>query len=381
MDSSPKCEILIVDDEEGAVAPIRNRFEAQGAVARISDPEDVTCQQVLKANVVLVDFQLQPWMREAESLKAQDEPIGKLPKDGLALASVLRRHVQEEENPPTAFVILTGRIEDLAGPVPGEYRNHALARINNLEWVFEKSSPDVVRQVMSLGQAVEQLPHTWSNEEGRSRINLLKLLGEEPADDEDVAVIEDVLRCLPPLHEISEWSHGITVLRWLLHRILPYPSFLLNTQYLAARLGLSDTSLAQEFKDTASPLRAGLAGCEYTGILRDFDGPRWWRSKIELFLWENLSGRASDLDAVRQFVTAKAQKDLAPSDPAHHPVVCIGEDYSAVPGFASIEDAVRLQPDDWPSYAANAWASMEQVREPGKLRSLVVDADRERLEL
>lgn len=378
-------EILIVDDEEGELGPIRQRFEKAGVGVRVSSPEEVTWQQVIDANVVLVDFQLQDWIRETERLVAQNEPIGRLPADGLALASVLRRHVQDRENPPTAFVILTGQISSLADPVPGEYRNHALARINNLEWVFEKNAPtaDLVRQVMSLSQAIKHLPRGWPDQEGHSQSLLLKLLRAGTTDDEDAAVVEDVLRCLPPLHEISEWSHGITVLRWLLHRILPYPSFLLNSQYLAARLGLDDAALKAELANTNSGLRAALAegGCEYKGVLHDFDGLRWWRAKVELFLWQNIGGRSSNLDAVREFVNSLVEGDLAPSNPAYHPVVCIDKEYRAVQGFSSIDNAARLQPDDWPPYAGAAWGSLEQVRESDKLRSMVVDADRERFGL
>lgn len=386
--SSQPCEILIVDDHPDDVSPLKLNFEGQGASVEVCKPDDVTQKQIIVAKVVLVDFEFDEWVRDAGELYEQDAPIGRLPVDGLALASVLRRHVQDTEHPPTAFVILTGQLPVLGGVLPGEYRNHALARINNLEWVFEKSLPasSLVRQVMSLRHAVLQLPARWLPDQNEHSLNtLLKLLcaHETTSGADNAAIREDVMRCLPPLHEISQWSHGITVLRWLLHRILPYPCFLLSTQYLAARLGIDDTALKAELAREDSPLRAALSGCEYKGILHDFDSLRWWRSEVELWLWQGTQGRASNLDAVREFVGSQVGGSLAPSEPLYHPVVCIGDDYQAVTGFTSIDDAVRLQPDDWPPYASSAWASLEQVGEADgsdKLRSMVVEADREKLD-
>src|SRR5256885_8634515 len=38
---------------------------------------------------------------------------------------------------PTAFALLTGQLARVAHPLPPEHRQHVLARISNLEWVFE----------------------------------------------------------------------------------------------------------------------------------------------------------------------------------------------------------------------------------------------------
>ena len=39
-----------------------------------------------------------------------------------------------------------------------------------------------------------------------------------------------------------------------------------------------------------SKLKARLSKLQYKGLLSDFDGPRWWREAIELFLWKITDG-------------------------------------------------------------------------------------------
>jgi len=45
----------------------------------------------------------------------------------------------------------------------------------------------------------------------------------------------------------------------------------------------------------------------------------------------------------------------------------------------SVENAVRVQPDDWPSFADAAWMPLELVAQDKALRQLVVHEDRDRL--
>jgi hypothetical protein len=44
-----------------------------------------------------------------------------------------------------------------------------------------------------------------------------------------------------------------------------------------------------------------------------------------------------------------------------------------------VADAVRVQPDDWPVYAEQAWAATEDARDEPRLAAAVIATDRHRL--
>ena len=213
--------VLIVDDRDEQ-SSLKSYLETSGLTAIVRRPGDVELGELSDASLVLVDYKIDDWP-ERDALDA----IGLKPTDGLALAQVFRRHLQgRAKGSPTAFAIHTGKIEELSRPLPPEYREHALAQINNLEWVFSKNGLNRSLQVVELAHAVVALPEIWpSIDEGDPLEALLDLLGVDAEDVLSVALAEDVRRCLPPVHEISQWSHGLVVLRWMLHRILPYPCY------------------------------------------------------------------------------------------------------------------------------------------------------------
>jgi len=58
------------------------------------------------------------------------------------------------------------------------------------------------------------------------------------------------------------------------------------------------------------------------------------------------------------------------------PLVCRDGDYKYVAETVAFEEAVRVQPDDWPPYADAAWMRIEDVADRPELRALVVQDDR-----
>src|SRR5204863_143836 len=72
-----------------------------------------------------------------------------------------------------------------------------------------------------------------------------RLLATPPQQPWGSRAAADVETCHPPIHEWAASTHGMALLRWLLHQVLPYPSFLWEDRYLAARLCVKVESLRQ----------------------------------------------------------------------------------------------------------------------------------------
>lgn len=366
--------ILFVDDNPEEIDA--SHFGSD-ATAKVRSPSDVDAQDLKDCNLVLVDYRLEDWPDRDKTACIALKPL-----NGLALAATLRSHAAEVSGSPTAFAIHSAHLPDLAGGLPPQSREHAIASANNLEWVFAKPRASELSrwsaQVLSLARGVGRLPKAWPDELAKAEKELSGLLGaplEGPWADR---ALNDIRACHPPLHELSLWTHGMAIIRWLLHRILPYPCFLFNLPYLAARLRVTTRSLSKALENTTELSRA-LHALEYTGILGGFLGPRWWRVGIENFLWEITAGRSADVSIVRESVSALAPAQLEPTE-TDFPIVWVNRDYNVQLEFSDVGRAVRIQPDDWPPYADEAWTTIDLARSEPILGALVLEADRERLE-
>jgi len=373
-----KAAILIVDDSENQSALRQQLISTELVTAEVIHPNNIEVDDLRASDLLLVDYQLDEWPE-----KDAIEQISLKPRDGLALSSILRGYSKEyEKESPTAIAILTGQIDKLANPLPYENREHALAHLNNLEWVFQKAKPGeesrLAIQVVDLAQAVKSLPSRCPIEGSELRPQLTILLGLDYGDSANQRLVEDVEACAPPIHELSDWSHGLAILRWMLQRILPYPCFIWDTYYVAARLRLDHDAFLSALNQDAQ-LKKVLAPTEYEGILSKFLGLRWWRSRIELLLWDITDGQSGDPEVVREGLNKLLEKPIAASNPPIHPIVCVNSNYQRLEKFYSINDSVRIRPDDWPPYADQAWTTIELAKNEPKLRSLVLTEDLERL--
>ena len=113
--------------------------------------------------------------------------------------------------------------------------------------------------------------------------------------------------------------------------------------------------------------------------LADFDGPRWWRVGVEAFLWDKTRGNSFDPDVVRDLLVEKSGVNLQRSTPELDPVVRYDQDYRPTGTFLDLQGAVRICPDDWPSFADQAWVSVMDVRESESLRAVVITEDLDKL--
>jgi hypothetical protein len=315
---------------------------------------------------VLVDVKLESW-KARNDLKT----LSLKPANGLALLAVLQEHAYElSKDTARAFALYTAVVKEVArGLVP---RAHIVARAHNLEWVFDKSDATAARvaQVTQLAAAVASLPNPWP---GHSLENSEHALDQWLALPRDAtwraSAWRSVLRCRPPMHEFAEHTHGIGVLRWMLHRILPYPCFLLDDVHLAARLRVQVASLRRQL-DNDTELRRLLEPARYTGQLNEFIGRRWWRSAVESFVFDLAKDDPANPELLhRKLKTAAPQLDLFEGAVAF---AVIDPEFRPKDTLVGPNDVVEVLPDDWPPFADSAWAHRSDVADAPDFKAIAL---------
>lgn len=371
----PATKLLIIDDQADVERGKLSSLNPQVAY-RVRYPWDVTEDDLSFANVVVVDFRLdETWVARDEQ-----EQIALKPMNGLALASVLRSHERAIDGCPTAFLLRSAHLEDLSPEFPPDSRLHVIARQNNLEWVFSKLGPvdEQMLQIICLAEAVETLPENWPHGDANALKDLLKKWLGVPSDESwtDLAW-QDIEHCHPPVHELTNRKHGMRLVRWILHQVLPYPCFLLTSKRLAVRLKVTHESLQDALRQG---LTEQLTTSRYCGALQEFDGEvRWWGRGIESILWDLTEGQSFDSRITLAALNRHCGDQLQPL-PMCHPVLCLDKEYRFRKEPCELVHAVRVQPDDWPAFAEQAWAALADANADERLSSIVVASDREKLE-
>lgn len=373
-----KPRVLVIDDEVDEVRHLQVELQEDLSI-EIVHPEDLTPDLATRADLFLIDFVLESWPeRDAVDV------VARKPRDGLAVAATLRSHAPTEGEPGSAraFALHSARLESLSSSLPTERREPVLARALNLEWIFQKGSQyeqiPITAQILSLASAVKTLPKAWPQDDQKKlqRIvtRFLRLASKVPWAER---AWEDIEGSHPPIHELSEHSHGLAFIRWLLQRILPYPCFLWDIHYLAARLRVTTDTLRNALT-SSTKFTSALEAYRYTGELASFVSPRYWRAGIEAFLWDVTGGQALEGDAIRKALKKIGGRSLEPVAMLQ-PVVCLNSDFTSLSEFHEAEECVRIHPDDWPPYADDAWTTIEMARGEPSLRSSVSSLDREKL--
>ena len=373
MSQSAQSFILVIDDKHD---DLQAQFElalGDRLKAIVVHPREVKMPHLKDADLVLVDFILDDW------LERDGQPVSLRPATGLALATVLREQVDHPElDGLTAFALHTAHLDDIRGRLPPATAEHVVARLNNLEWAFQKTEPCRYDQMATLADAVRQLPSKWPIESEDAAEMVRGLLGMEVGFNSFERCWQDVLDCRVPVHNLNEGVHGILFARWLLHEILPYPSFLWSENWVAARLGITVESL-REVVSGNSPLAADLESMCFSGILATFLGKRWWRGTLEDYVWKLGSQSKKEERTLLQALDERAQMELEPIDldPA---LVSLDVTLKPTGYFLSPMDAVTLRPDHWPTFADPAWMDIEEVRGDPYLLSIVDPLDLRRVE-
>ena len=367
-----KPTILVIDDESGDLRFQLDLGLADRVTANVIHPRDVEMSDLKSADLVLVDYRLDSWPeRDAQSVSLN-------PATGMALAVVLREQVdRSQEGKLTAFALHTGRLGEIQGRFSSATAQHVLARLNNLEWVFSKSESRRYEQMVLLADAIRQLPSQWPEDSDGSTSMVRQLLAMDENDETFERCWRDVRECRAPVHELTAGGHGILFIRWLLHQVMPYPSFLWAEHWVAARLRISVGALREVLAGNSNLARA-LESRRYSGILAGFLGDRWWRGALEDYVWELAGGHGAEDHRLREALTERAGMDLDPID-SNPAVVCVDRELQPTGQFLSPMTAVTLRPDHWPPFADSAWMDVETVRDDPDLLSMVDPLDRHRV--
>lgn len=368
MEEGPR--IAFIDDHTEELDALSDLVQRSGAsISEVRSPAQVDEELLKLTDLIVVDYTLDDWI--------DNEPVEQLslrPVNGVALAAVLRQHSAKlRDFPPTGFALITGQGNAL-GPLPAERRPHVISRLNNVEWFFEKAvdaggAQDNATMAVSLAKAIAELPKSVGTRLGNMDA-LMTFLGAVDHDVQD-RLRDAVHRCRPPIHHLAERSHGLMILRWILHRILPHTTFLLDRLHLAARLHVTPTWLYTQLHE-GSALEALLAGQRYHGPLSDFDGPRWWRDGVEQLLWDATDGNSSKPKEIHKAMMAAGIEE--PDDVGiSRPVVTLDHNLNVNSEFSPAESTVPLHLDDWPSYAEPAFIRKEELAEHEQLKMYVAE--------
>ena len=148
--------ILVVDDEPNVAANLLSQIKSiRDTQFVVTHPRDLTENDLKDTAVMVVDHFLEDW-HEVESLLPAYSPL-----DGFALAAVLRSHTRSSY-PGPAISILTGKLKELAGPLPEHSAEHLLAWQHDVEWVFSKSSRSNPERLVEMADAVSALRQAWT---------------------------------------------------------------------------------------------------------------------------------------------------------------------------------------------------------------------------
>lgn len=349
--------VLIVDDQpDSSARHISAALKKPGFKAQVVHPEDVTQDELADVDLLLVDFDLRDWTQESL-------PISNVCASGWSLAALLRDKIRAIDRRQTAVVtaILTSQIDDATLPFTYSSRKHIVAGLNGLEWVFEKGEPNLTARIEALTAA------TQSVRRGMKVSDLMKELGSATLQR---SCRDDVIRCRPPLDEELAWEDGLAVLRWMLHRILPYPTFLIDEWQLAAKLGIRAEQVRRLIAGK-SQFGKALQATRYEGVLANFAGPRWWRAGVDGLLWKHTNGAPGDMASVRD-LSLKALKDVRGDGAIQNLVVCYDENLCPEDDLVEAKHAQRIWPDDWPPYAAQPWARIELVLKSASLKQMTL---------
>ena len=381
--------VLFVDDNE-QVDPVELQtiLGHLSLSVRLRHPEETLRQDLDWSDLVVVDYFLSDWRERDET-----ESVARSPYNGLAAIATMRSVLLPalgDRGPGTvpprsvAFVLWSSNLREATFDLPEVVLPHVFSRENNLEWAFRRD--DLLherggRQIAILAHAVAALPERWPPRHSDAEDQLITMLGlntagdggtESPGWHGDAA--RDVLACRPPMHELSERSHGLALLRWLLHRIFPYPCFLLDERQVCARLRVDSLSGGTTSDANLTEL---LGPFLYTGVLAQFDGPRWWRAGVEDWIFTATDGQSGNPQAVAEVAL---RHGATTSQQWLRPVIVIDGDFQRSTEFAEVGSTVRVRPDDWPVFADDAFALLDVAAEDPRLRALVESADRSRLE-
>jgi hypothetical protein len=362
--------VLFVDDDPDRLQGLRIELDDRGARTSALHPAELEDADLDDVTLVSVDQYLgATW--DDYLLRLQELSLAAKPADGLAVAAAITSRLRARDQ-LSSVALHTADIGRLGAGIPASHREPLLAAQHDLDWVFRFDGAiegDLAGRIYALSAAVENLPSTWAASSDDFGSEWLGLPKDASWGDLALQQIED---CRPPTHALSANTGGRAVVRWLAQRILPYPTFLIDAQHCAVSLGAT----LESFLISADRLR----GTAYAGPLRGFLGDRWWRAGIQFDIASvDPEGDAVTSSELLSKFNEEFGTDLVPLS-HDRPVIAYDANGRALPEPIEQRDGVRLQPDGWPVFADDAWATRAATTDDPLLRALVAHAERESLE-
>jgi hypothetical protein len=379
--------VLIVDDKPaGRAAEVAEEVAEVTGTADAVHPEELSLKMIEESDLILVDVRLDWWTKDRDIADAErpsaERKIATRPLDGVALAAVIRSQLPKDDDRIRGVALLSANLTDLVRDFTPAATEHAAARFNGVEWAFDKTEiaglPTLALRVSTLAAAVRRLSDQWPKvaKEMDRDAALYELLALADSTWREVAE-RDVHAAQAPLNQFGNATHGLSVLRWLGQRVLPYPTFLLDARRLAMACAISPTVIDDE-PDGLKRLGETFSAVRYEGPLADFLGPRWWRAGVRHEVRE-LTGDTLPTPAVAKAVEERAGAEFPHLEP---PGAVLEIDGALnVVGTVARERAVRIRPDDWPPFAETGWLSENRLKDHPDLLDLVDPVDRDRLGL
>lgn len=368
--------VLVVDDDHVVEAEL-SLLKSRNVDVTVVHPNDLNEAHLLNTDLVLVDYRLDSW-------RARDDPtmpISLRPRSGVSLAAILRDHIRFlEGDQPIAIALHTAYLSDMRGSrLAPDVSRHVIANLHRLEWIFEKSDPGRIDQMAILAGAAHRIPNPWPVDDQHAMELAEQLLGIDADHQSYFHCLKDIVDCQVPLGALPFDGGGNRFMRWLLHQIMPYPTFLLDDHWVAAHLSISVDELQQVINDGQSRLAQDLEEIKYSGVLAGFLGTRWWHGKLASYIWDLLQEVGDDRHRIPEELSRRADKQL--SDTASIPVVAL-DPITLRPErtLASDSRIVRIRLEYWPSFANPAYLRSEAIKDNPSLLALVDLLDRDQLE-
>jgi hypothetical protein len=302
-----------------------------------------------------------------------DQKLTLAVRDGASFVGTLRSWARSADHPLPPLVIYTNQDEAFADEVPavgaavplnGSFvgREARIAPALDVEWLINKDDDHAAAHVSSLAQAAQKLREVAGSDARISFNEAVAFLGLPT----DVAwrnnALENIIKWTPPISEIgavASNARGTTpVLKWLLHKVLPYPGLLVSDGYAAWSLGIELNDFQSLVgNQSEQPWVIELGQSIYRGAAHDLCQRRWWAAGIDMAGWK-LREKGYDLNDFHAALETLAVPGLrsVPQDL----VVVINADLEEV-GLASVEETQRLYPPGWPKEALDPWIRRDEV--------------------
>lgn len=366
-------DIVYIDDEpEGVLAEAR-ALRAAPRFADYAPPVPDTAVAVAAAsNLWVFDF-------FNDDSQRQNPDFAGVSSNGLGVFQQFRLLVGDARPPA---VLVSNHLDEALGCDVHPARRHILAEQAGVEWVSPKvdGKHQPIKEILSLADGVAALralsDQLTASDANRYAAELAwSALRLPKSASWTQAAVRSVAEWRPPVWIEAKTTHkpavgsrrghqthpelrsARDVIAWMLRQVLPYPSFLVRAPHVALRLGITTKCLSAALKaDTALAKHARRLA--YTGVLSDFDGPRWWSAGVDALAWD-LQGEGGGRRAALVKLLAPVQlRELKLIDP----VVVSDADLVETDEIAPVAECVRATDEYFPPQATPAWVRIVDAR-------------------